>query len=234
MSDKSIWENEYANKKLVTLGDAPQEDTKRFAKWLRKDQRFDYENLPAQTGKNLLDAGCGTGRNAEYFAELGMECYGFDVARNAIGIARTNSKNKNTYYEVHDMADSLSYGDNFFDIAIDVTSSNALTTDKRKKYLAELTRVMKPGAYLFLKTLCKDGDENAKKLLKDFPGAEIDMYIMPGVGLHERVFTRQDLVELYESYFEILFLDKKFSYTKIAGRPYKRAFWVLYGRRLAS
>lgn len=231
MSNKTIWEAEYNNQNLVTLGDKPQEDTKRFVKWLKKQKFFD--NPPAG-GESLkvLDAGCGTGRNTEYFAEMGFEAYGFDIAGNAIGIARQNSTNKNAHYEIHDMAEKLPYEDNFFDVTLDVTSSNALTTKNREKYLAELARVVKSGGFLFLKTLCKDGDDNAKALLKDFPGVEKDMYIMPGVGLHERVFSKQDLVQLYEPYFEILFLEKKYSYTKISGRPYKRAFWIMYAKKV--
>jgi len=74
--------------------------------------------------------------------------------------------------------------------------------------------------------LCKDGDRNAKKLLKINPAEEKDTYIMPETGLRERVFSEDDFIETYSKFFEILRLEKTESYLTVGDRVYKRRFWL--------
>ncbi len=93
-------------------------------------------------------------------------------------------------------------------------------------YLSEIKRVLKPNGYFFLRALCKDGDKNAQTLLKTNPGKDKDTYIMPGLGLTERVFSRDDLMKTYSFLGEPLYTDKETHYTKYNGRSYKRNFWV--------
>jgi hypothetical protein len=61
---------------------------------------------------------------------------------------------------------------------------------------------------------------------------------LPGVGLTERVFSREDFIEEYANStpatsFELLHLEKETHYTKFNGRSYKRNFWVAYLRKSA-
>lgn len=221
------WEKEYQEKKLVNMGTEPQEDTKRFIKWLKKDQKVNLDGL------SVLDTGCGNGRNSFYFADYGASVMGYDIAPTAITQAK-NIQHQNPAYStqtqffVASMVDSLNEKDNTFDLVLDVTSSNALTHKERLFFIQETFRVLKPGGHMFLKTLCKDGDENAKYLLKNFGINEYDMYQLQGTSITERVFTKADLLNYYEPYAKILFIDKKFSYTRMNGRVYKRAFWLVY------
>ena len=56
------WER---NIKIKTgKNEKPQADTLRFFKFLNKERKFILEN------KNVLDLGCGTGRNANYWQNL--------------------------------------------------------------------------------------------------------------------------------------------------------------------
>jgi SAM-dependent methyltransferase len=221
------WEKEYQEQKLVNMGTEPQEDTKRFIKWLKKDQKINIEDL------YVLDAGCGNGRNSFYVASLGANVLGYDISPTAIAQAK-NIQNQNQEYKntidffVSSMDEAIHKGDNTFDLVLDVTSSNALSHDERILFLKETFRVLKSGGYMFLKTLCKDGDDNAKYLLKNFGTGEHDMYKLQGTSITERVFTKADLLDYYEPYARILSIDKKFSYTRMNGRVYKRAFWLVY------
>ena len=84
-----------------------------------------------------------------------------------------------------------------------------------------------------MRTLCKDGDKNAAALVESNPGREKDTYILPGVGLTERVFSREDFIAEYvnsasSATFELFHLEKETHYTKFNGRSYKRNFWVAY------
>ncbi len=76
--------------------------------------------------------------------------------------------------------------------------------------------------------MLKDGDKNAKKLLKDFPGKQKDTYVIPRFGLVERIFTREDFVELVKKDFDLLKFDKETHYTTYGDTKYKRNFYISY------
>ncbi len=223
---EKVWENEYRNSKLLTKENKPQSDTVRFVQFLKK---FDGK---AQA-TTVLDLGSGTGRNSFYFAELGCDVFGLEISKTAIEIAKQNAKDAslNIDYKKQSIGEKFPLRDNSMDIVLDVTSSNSLTESEREVYLFETHRVLKSGGYFFVKALCKDGDDNAKYLLKNLPGKEKDTYIMPGLGVTERVWTKEDFTTTYEQYFTILKLEKKTSYPRMNNRSYKRNFWIAYMKK---
>ncbi len=219
-----IWEREYRNPLLVTKGEDPQKDTLRFLKWLRREREIPLDHL------SVLDLGCGTGRNSNYLAELDNIVTGYEISKTAIELAKERAKNLkiNVDYRVQNIGAPYPLADNSMDVVIDVTSSNSLNEQEREIYLSETARVLKQGGYFFVKTLCKDGDQNAKALIKNNPGPEYDTYINKDMGLTERVFTEKDFREMYSKYFQILELEKKTSYTRFKNQSYKRNFWLAY------
>lgn len=218
------WENEYKNPTFLTKEMEPQADTVRFFTFLKKEEKFDC------VGKELIDLGCGTGRNSLYAFELGAVAHGIDISKTAIahGLEYLKQRDVEIDLRVGSIGETLPYNDNFFDIALDVTSSNSLTEAERKVYFEEMYRVLKPGGYVYVKALCKDGDTNAKELLRRFPGSEIDTYILPEQKITERVWTRKDITDFYSRKFKILHLEMKESYTTMGDRRYKRHFWIMY------
>ena len=241
MAQQEVWEKEYDEKKLVG-GDKPAASFRAFVKWFKKEQRkkrtaedphsdgFIFQDM------NILDLGSGEGKNALYCAERGGNVYGVEIARNAVGTAYKAAELKDrevrvakgkVHYELGSIGEKYPVETGTQDIVLDVTSSNSLNEVERAVYLDEVERVLKTGGHFFVRALCKDGDENAKKLVKQFPGGEHDTYTMPDLGLTERVFTEKDLREMY-SRFTILKLGKEFHYTRFGDRSYKRAFWIAY------
>lgn len=105
-------------------------------------------------------------------------------------------------------------------------SSNSLNEAEREIYLQEVSRVLKPGGHFFVRGLCKDGDKNAKNLIKLSPGKEHDTYINQDMNLVERVFSKEDFIETYSKYFEIQQLIKKTNYAEFKGQSYKRNYWL--------
>lgn len=224
MSQYKVWEKEYRNPKLISNSDEPQIDFKHFIKWVRKTQHVNLEGL------RVLDLGSGTGKNSLFLAERGSIVTGVELSKTAVRIAKDRAKQRDL--EVNfiegDIGSKLPFAKGSFDLLLDVVSSNSLTETERANYLSEINRVLKPGGFMFVKALCKDGDKNAENLMTKFPGKEKDMYIMPETGIVERIFSKEDLQKLYSKNFEILNLERKSSYTQFQGKPYKRFFWMVY------
>jgi SAM-dependent methyltransferase len=228
------WELEYRNPVMLSPSNTPLADVMRFVKWLKKkyrreESRLDFDSL------TVLDLGSGTGRNALYFAESGATVIGYEISETAIATARKFAQEStltvNVTYEKRDIGSRYPLADNSIGLILDATSSNSLTDAARKIYLEECARVLKPGGYFFVRTLCKDGDVNAKELLARNPGPEENMYLHPDVGIAERVFSREEFEKLYSEKFVILNLEKTMHYNTIGGRKYKRNYWVSYLQR---
>ncbi len=217
---ENIWEKEYQNPTLVTLSDVPAKSVKDFVRFLRKERGFDFNDI------RVLDLGCGNGKNSLYIKEQGenIKITGLEISDTVIGHARRLIPDGN--FIKQSIGNTWPVEDSSFDIILDVTASNSLNESERDVYLKEIHRVLKPSGYFFLRALCKDGDKNAQTLLKTNPGKEKDTYIMPGLGLTERVFSKDDLLATYSFLGEHLYMDKETHYTKYNGQPYKRNFWV--------
>ena len=219
-----IWDKEYNNPKFVTKNDGPQADTLRFLKFLKKEKKLKLENL------NILDLGCGTGRNSNYLAELGNNIIGIEISKTALNLAKTRAKELGIIvdYRLGDIGEKYDMPDNSVDVILDVTSSNSLSELGREVYLREMNRVLKRGGFIFVRALCKDGNKNVKNLLKNSPGKEYNTYIIKEIGLTERVFSREDFIKTYSKYFKILNLEKKTNYTTFDNRIYKRDYFLAY------
>ncbi|MFZ2620948.1 MAG: methyltransferase domain-containing protein [Minisyncoccia bacterium] len=248
MAQENVWDREYRKSKLLTKDNKPQADVVRFVKYLKK------EGCVNLLGTTMLDLGSGIGRNSFYFAEQGSQVIGFEISKTANEIAQKNLNQANMSrilltdssrsnleegyntsripldikYVKRSIGEKFPVEDNSVDVVLDVTSSNSLSESEREVYLFETNRVLKDGGYFFVKALCKDGDDNAKYLLKNFPGKEKDTYIMPELGVTERVWSKEDFILTYEKYFKIVKMEKKTSYSRMNNRSYKRNFWIVY------
>jgi SAM-dependent methyltransferase len=237
MPQEKEWEAEYRESTFLTKDNKPQADVVRFVKFLKKEfKKSAGENNIGFENLNVLDLGSGAGRNSFYFAELGASVVGLEISGTAVEISRKNlaevekisGERLSVEYKKQSIGEKFPLADNWADIALDVTSSNSLSESEREIYLSETARVLKSGGYFFVKALCKDGDDNAKYLLKNNPGGEADTYILPDTGIRERVFSRDDFVQTYQKFFTILHLEKKTTYTHMSGRLFKRNFWISY------
>lgn len=224
-NQSKIWNKEYSNPKLVSNNIEPQAFALRFFRYLRK-KKMKWQDM------RVLDLGTGNGRNAIHLARLGANVVGIDVSDVAIGFAKKNIAGEDLIidFRVTNMGERYDFVDDQFNVIIDATSSNSLNETEREVYLSEVYRVLASGGYFFVRALCKDGDDNAKKLIKMYPGKEKDTYIIPNVGLVERVFTREDFLATY-SRFQIETITKTTSYSRIGNQSYKRNFWIAVLRK---
>jgi len=217
------WESEYRNPQFITLGTEPINAVREFAKWLRRKQKVDMSDFV------VFDAGCGNGKHIKYLVENFCESgIGYDISQTAIRQANELKGDLHIEYFVKSIGSPFDIDNESIDLVIDATSSHALNLDERGKFLSEISRVLKPGGYMFLRTLALDGDTNAKNLIKQFPGIEPNTYVLPATEMTERVFSKSDLESDYAEDFTILNIEKTTGYQKWGNQSYKRNYWIVY------
>lgn len=255
MPQKKEWEKEYKESVFVTLHNEPQKFFLRFLKFLKKN-KFDFKDkkvldLGCGTGRNsnyLAELGADVSgidisSSAIKIARERAERKGFKarpVERRDLPMTPNRPQQfikplisskaflYGVEYVIGDIGSKYDFKDKSMDLVIDITASNSLNNEEREIYLKETERVLKSNGYFFVRALCKDGDENAKKLLKFNPGKEKDTYILPGVNIEERVFSKADFLRIYSKYFKIIKIKKESGYSKFGGRKFKRNFWIVY------
>jgi cyclopropane fatty-acyl-phospholipid synthase-like methyltransferase len=99
----------------------------------------------------VLDAGCGTGEHALFFAARGHRVVGIDFVPEAIRRARAKAAAQGLAVEflVKDATTLGDWGDRFAS-AIDCGLFHVFSNEDRRRYVEGLAQVLKPGGRLFL------------------------------------------------------------------------------------
>lgn len=122
-----------------------------------KPQRAFLDASDRITG-TILDAGCGTGETALFFADQGRQVTGIDFVELAIERAKKKTAERGlpVTFLVKD-ALTLKDWNERFDNAIDSGLFHVFPDEERKKYVEGLATVLKPGGRLFL--ICLSDEE---------------------------------------------------------------------------
>lgn len=113
-----------------------------------------------QKKAKVLDAGCGSGKDANYFKEDGLDVYAIDAAEKMLAEAKKNVKG--VKFKKMDMI-KMDFKDGTFD---GVWASASLLHNEKKdtpKILAELKRILKNEGVLYLSLKEGKGEEIKKK-----------------------------------------------------------------------
>jgi SAM-dependent methyltransferase len=110
----------------------------------------------------VLDAGCGTGEHALFFAARGHRVIGIDFLEEPIRRARAKAVERGMDVEFM-VKDATTLGDwrERFASVIDCGLFHCFSDDDRQRYVRELGRVLKPGGLLFL--MCFSDEEPGKE-----------------------------------------------------------------------
>lgn len=224
MSQQKYWEQEYRQPKFLSLSTEPQHEVLRFVQWATKEAGIDVY------GQVVLDLGCGNGRNLNYLADQ-YACggFGYDISETAIVQARAAADSSwPIVYETRSIGQVMPLEDLSVDLVLDITASPSLYEGERQVYLSEIARVLKPGGHTLVRLLMIDGDRNAKNLIKQFPGPEVNTYIHPDSLIVEHVISEKEAKEFYGQYFNILEVRKHTGYQRWSGKSFKRRYISLY------
>lgn len=108
---------------------------------------------------SILDLGCGSGRFSIGAAKFGFQVIGVDITPESVQAAQTRASAENltnTQFVIGDMTE-LVFGNETFDyVFCPRFSINAVATiEKRRKAVAEMIRVVKPGGIVFIESFNK-------------------------------------------------------------------------------
>ena len=100
---------------------------------------------------SILDAGCGTGEHALFFAARGHTVTGFDFLEEPIAVARRKAAERNLIVKflVEDALNLPEWSERF-DNALDSGLFHVFSDEDRIRYVHGLKKVLNPGGRLFL------------------------------------------------------------------------------------
>jgi cyclopropane fatty-acyl-phospholipid synthase-like methyltransferase len=141
---------------------------------------------------SVLDAGCGTGDTALYFAQRGCQVTGIDFIEEAINRARRKAAGQGlpVTFLVRD-APTLKDWNEQFDNVIDSGLFHVFNDEDRQRYVEGLATVLKPGGRLFL--MCFSDEEPGTQGPRRVSKQELHNAFAEGWGIESIEPTRAEV-----------------------------------------
>lgn len=145
----------------------------------------------------VLDLGCGTGRNSDYLAGRGFSVHAIDVSEKAVDIARSGNNAQRIDYRVGSMA-SLPYPDLSMDFVLANHSIEYGNDEDIARTAGEISRILKNGRPILLRVLSKQHEFYRAKP-EDIHGfSHVGFCVKNGLPVH--FFDDGELRTLFDGY----------------------------------
>ncbi len=215
-SQQQIWHDEHVNNTAFPSYKSPEPSSMvvQFAEFL-KEQKI--------TSGQVVDVGCGKGRNSVFLAEQGYEVCALDYIAPAISHAREQARlsgvEKNIHFLQIPIDERWPFKDVKFDVVVDCFSSIDIETRVGREVCRdEMFRTLKPGGYAMVAVVSTE-DEFEKESIAAHPGPEKNSTLWPGTGKFQKDYDEEELKEFYRM-FEIVELKKITKPAKKMGRDF--------------
>ena len=221
------WEDEYKKNKRL-WGEGPSELARAAVDYLIEHA----SNKSKDDALNILDVGCGYGRDAIYYARnLACNVMGIDISAKAIEIASdTPIENAigSTSFQQRDLADTAT---DQYDIVCASNLYQILKQDERAALRNAVMQVLKPGGLFFLSTLSVDDPEHYAEgtPIEGEPNSysfthKLYLHFCTGEELRED-FGSLDIIDLYE---------REYDEPRADGNEHHHISWILIAIKSAE
>lgn len=147
----------------------------------KSDEKYIDQFLQSLEGKNVLDAGCGNGRDCKYINQKGFKVKGIDLSKEMLVIAKKMVPKVD--FEVMDIT-NITYSDNSYDGIISNCSFFHIPVEELPKTLNSFSKILKPNGKLLL--ILQEG----------FGEAMIEEPFRKGVYIYINYFSVKQISEL--------------------------------------
>jgi cyclopropane fatty-acyl-phospholipid synthase-like methyltransferase len=211
------WDNQYENNERL-WGEKPGILALAAVEYLQK------HGLAGKM-QNVLDIGCGYGRDALYLVQhIGGTVLGVDISEKAIALAKRNCRDSRINFRCcgfTELEESKKY-----DVVFLSNFYQLLKKDERAELRRTIDKVLKPNGLLFLSTLSTRDPEHSGKGTP-VPG-EINSFV-DNVYLH--LCERSELEEDF-SFFKIKELSEhEYFEPRVTGETHHHISWILVGEQ---
>ena len=165
---------------------------------------FAKEIIEKNSLKNILEVGCGQGRDSIYFAKLGYDVVAFDLSKNAIKFVEKVKKEenlKNLQLFVHDAQKIFNFQNLKFDLVYSNLALQFFNKSQLEKIFSNISDKMGQNSF-FLFSTKKSGDKYF-----DF-GTKISNNAFEYKGITRFFFNKDELEKLLKQNFEIKYFDE--------------------------
>lgn len=152
---------------------------------------------------NILEIGCGQGRDALHFSHLGYNVYALDISEKAINFVNEMKQSlnyKNITAIIHDIEKPLNHSNEFFDFVYSNLTLQFFDIDSLQKIFNNISTIMKKNS-LFLFSTKKEGDK-----YYNF-GTKINNYVFKYEGIIRYFYTEKMLSKILSKNFDILKIE---------------------------
>jgi len=162
--------------------------------------KYAEATLTKSNVKKILEVGCGQGRDALHFAQLGYDVDAFDISRNAIKSIK-NQKEKlhldNLNVITQDCSKKFVFEKKQFDFVYSNLALQFFELESLDTIFKEISRVLKNDSLVLFSTK-KEGDK-----YYNF-GEKISEYSFKNNGIIRYFFPREILENTLSSYFDVI------------------------------
>jgi SAM-dependent methyltransferase len=223
--EAQLWDREYGSLKVIPSSTRalPSKALVLFSEIL------DFKSM-----RDVLDAGCGIGRNSTYLAQKGCNVHAVDYSDTALKVLdnaaiKLGVREKIRTYNCK-LGETFPFETNAFDLVLDSYVFCHFTDDGiRQNYRKELNRVTRPGGIVF-SSIFSFEDQYYKKILEK-GGGKHNLVTDPNNGITKRLYTEQEIRDFFSIDFEILY-SIKFEFDDIVlAKTYRRSILALALRK---
>ncbi len=163
-----------------------------------------YKLIRDKPIKNILEIGCGQGRDAVFFSEKNYFVETFDISENAISFVNKTKKSfnlKNLNAIVHDVKEIFPYPNKSFDFVYSNLALQFFDINTLKDIFDNIEKVIKNDTIILISTK-KKGDK-----YYNF-GTKVNEYAYEHKGIVRYFYDKSILEQLFKQKFEILNFDE--------------------------